>query len=542
MKRLSNNLFLLISAILLAALFKSVLILSDRIPFNADEAVVALMARHILQGEHPPFFYGQSYLGSLDAYLVAAGFAALGESVETIRIVQGLLYLALMVATAWLGKEVYGRWRIGVLAAFLLAIPNVNTSLYTTVSLGGYGEALLIGVLTMALGERLARQVEMGEGKLSAWGLWGALCGLGFWAFGLTLIFSLPVGAYMLLISRRAIKSRKAAPMRLLGLYAVVAGGFLAGAAPWWIFALKHGTAGLFGELAGGAIRGVEGLAWASSVGQHLRNLILFGVTVILGLRPPWEIRWLALPAAPFALAFWIAVGVNILQRLRRDSGQRIIQEAPLVMAALLLAAGFVFSPFGADPSGRYFLPLAPLMALWAGNWLDGLQSKAAGWVCALVGLVIAFHLWGTVECLLRFPPGLTTQFDPVTQVDHRRMDDLVEFLQENGEKYGYTNYWVSYPLAFRSAETLVFIPHLPYHQDFRYNPRDDRYIPYQEMVAAAPRLAYITTHHAALEARLRREFTQKGLVWEEKQIGDYRVFYHLSGKIVPAEMGLGGD
>jgi hypothetical protein len=37
------------------------------LPFNSDEAIVGLMARHMLQGERPLFFYGQAYLGSLDA-------------------------------------------------------------------------------------------------------------------------------------------------------------------------------------------------------------------------------------------------------------------------------------------------------------------------------------------------------------------------------------------------------------------------------------------------------------------------------------------
>ena len=41
-----------------AIALKAVLLALDIVPFNADEAVVALMARHILQGERPWFFYG----------------------------------------------------------------------------------------------------------------------------------------------------------------------------------------------------------------------------------------------------------------------------------------------------------------------------------------------------------------------------------------------------------------------------------------------------------------------------------------------------
>ena len=38
------------------------LILTAAAPFNSDEAVVGLMARHINQGARPLFFYGQSVL------------------------------------------------------------------------------------------------------------------------------------------------------------------------------------------------------------------------------------------------------------------------------------------------------------------------------------------------------------------------------------------------------------------------------------------------------------------------------------------------
>ena len=45
---------------LLAAGWKLLLLAWDAFPFNADEAVVGLMSRHILSGARPIFFYGQA--------------------------------------------------------------------------------------------------------------------------------------------------------------------------------------------------------------------------------------------------------------------------------------------------------------------------------------------------------------------------------------------------------------------------------------------------------------------------------------------------
>ncbi len=63
----------LASAVGVAIILKIVLLSAGVIPFNADEAVVALMARHITMGARPLFFYGQAYMGSLDAFLRRAG-------------------------------------------------------------------------------------------------------------------------------------------------------------------------------------------------------------------------------------------------------------------------------------------------------------------------------------------------------------------------------------------------------------------------------------------------------------------------------------
>ncbi len=79
------------------------------------------MARHILQGERPTFFYGQAYMGSLDAFLVALGFRLFGQTVMAIRIVQASLYL-LIVATgfiiAW--KISANRVTAGIITAALI--------------------------------------------------------------------------------------------------------------------------------------------------------------------------------------------------------------------------------------------------------------------------------------------------------------------------------------------------------------------------------------------------------------------------------------
>ena len=534
MKLFRPGLLSTLSVVFLAAAWKTIFIFWDVIPFNSDEANVGLMARHILMGERPVFFYGQAYMGSLDAFLVAAGFALFGQQVWVIRVVQLVLYLCTVATTSWIAQEAFGSQKAGLLAAGLLAIPTVNVTLYTTASLGGYGEALLLGNLILLVSLVVARRHLLVETARFPWlwlGLWGVLAGCGLWANGLTLVYSLPAGLYLVWAMA---KNRR----RWLGPFVLSAGlGFLLGALPWWIFALANGPGQLLLELFGTAVA-VEPEPWLLRTANHLVNFLLLGLSVIFGLRAPWSVQWLGLPLIPLVLAFWMGCLVFFYRQSVRASQDRSVYLL-LSGVCLTLLAGFLFTPFGVDPSGRYFLPLAIPLAMVAAQMI--LTVARRPWqLAALAGLVVGYQVWGTLQCALTFPPGLTTQFFEPTIIDHRADGELIQFLKDNGETRGYSNYWVAYPIAFHSQEEILFVPRLPYHLDLRYTPRDDRYAPYTRSVAASQRVAYITTRNPRLDAYLRSEFSIRGISWQEKTIGDYQVYYRLSEVVRPQDIGLG--
>lgn len=526
----------LLVILIAAAGLKLWLTAANAIPFNSDEAVVGLMARHILQGERPIFFYGQAYMGSLDAFLVAGGFAIFGQQVWVIRLIQAVLYLGVIFSTYLLGKKALGSTLTGLLAALILAIPTVNVTLYTTASLGGYGEALLIGNLELltafAAGARL-KAGNRGEWRTAAlFLLWGALAGLGLWANALAMIYTIPTGLYLLW---RIYKTTGFAAGWIYILAAIP--GFFAGSAPWWFFAVRNGLGTLVTELMGTAVA-VEQGSYLARVFGHIFNLLLLGGTVIFGLRPPWEVNWLGLPLLPFALIFWAGVLILAVRGVS-PKAERWEERRTLGGVFWTLAVGFVFTSFGVDPSGRYFIPLAVPLALAAAEAVQQINIRWL-WRGVLLGVILLFNFWGTAQSAQRNPPGITTQFYNQTIIDHTYMDELIGFLKEQDETRGYTNYWVAYPLAFQSDEALIFVPRLPYHTDLRYTDRDDRYDPYGEMVQSSQKAAYITARNPALGDTLCEKFRGLGITWSEKTIGDYQVYYALSRAVSPAEMGLG--
>ena len=375
--------------VLLALALKLGLLALDVFPFNADEAVVGLMARHILEGRWPIFFYGQAYMGSLDASLVAMGFALFGQRVIVIRVVQVLLYLGTVFTTMQLGRRIFGSTEVALTAGLLMAIPTVNVTLYTTVSLGGYGEMLLIGNLLLLLTLRIAKRDDENWPYM----VWGFLAGLGFWAFGMTLVYILPAAGFIGWVMWRR-TTRSLISKRIL----IAIAGFLIGAGPWIAWAFTEGITQLIQELLGSAIAGISPGGPLEVIGSRMLSLFVFGSTVSLGLRPPWEVRWLALPLLPIALGFWLLVISNVILQLRQPGPEKEGRRL-LIGVSILLLVGFILTPFGADPSGRYFLPLAVPLALFAADFIWGLKRRVKIHVLvAILFCVLGFNLMGNLE------------------------------------------------------------------------------------------------------------------------------------------------
>ncbi len=514
--------FSVLLILILGLTWKAVLLLADAFPFNADEAIVGLMGRHILTGAQPVFFYGQAYMGSLDAYLVALGFRLFGSEVWVIRLVQIILYLGTILTTILIALRLHID-RLGALVSgLLIAIPTVNVTLYTTVSLGGYGEALLIGNLILLLTLRLMDH-DVGVGHYL---LWGFLAGLGFWAFGLTLIYSIP--SFLLLVSDNLKKNvalfklRSSAPLLL---------GFIVGVSPVIFWGFKYGWGTLIHEFLGAAIAGASPGNFWLSLKSHVLNLIMFGPTVILGIRPPWSTETLAQYLVPFIVLFWSLVVLHTILRRSRVDDRRSLVLLGLVVLSLII--GFVLTPFGADPSGRYFIPLWVPLAIMAGEFIVQpiLKIPSSLRLVLLAGALIfnAISTWQTAQTI---PDRITTQFDSIARVDHGYDQELIDFLLSVGETRGYSNYWTAYPIAFLSNEEIIFYPALPYHLDYRYTPRDNRYDAYVDIVNQSPQVAYITTNHPLLDNELRENFSRRNVSWEEKYIGDYVVFFNLSDRV----------
>src|SRR6186997_2062746 len=103
----------------------AVIVFWEQSYYDSDQAIVGLMAKHLIEGRaFPVFFYGQSYMLGVEAYLAAPVFLVAGVSVAALKFPLLLINLgvALMLLRT-LETDVGRRPYTAMLPVMFFAIP-----------------------------------------------------------------------------------------------------------------------------------------------------------------------------------------------------------------------------------------------------------------------------------------------------------------------------------------------------------------------------------------------------------------------------------
>ena len=176
----------------IALLVRVYLILHTHGAIAADEAETGIQAEHILRGEWPVYYYGQAYMGSLEAYIIALLFTLTGPSVFALRLATTLVSLGLVVLT-WVfasaladdaGVSPRAKRCFMYVATLFAALPPLYDAVLELRSLGGYVEAMVIMLWLLYSAFRLTQRWRVRASPLELGLRWlgiGFLLGLGLW-------------------------------------------------------------------------------------------------------------------------------------------------------------------------------------------------------------------------------------------------------------------------------------------------------------------------------------------------------------------------
>ena len=203
---------------------------NNHFAIDSDEAIVGLMAKHIAEGQAiPTFYYGQHYMGSLEAICVAALGSVVGFENYTLKLVPLAFYLIFLLLVYLFTKEL-SNYRAGLIAALYTAISPIAFVLWSTKARGGFIEVITIGLLAFYLLVRAVKQEKLGYLTLAMVSL---LLGLGWWVNNQIIYFMIPVFIVVLINVLGNNSLLKTFKMFLWSIAAFVLGGL-----PFWILQL----------------------------------------------------------------------------------------------------------------------------------------------------------------------------------------------------------------------------------------------------------------------------------------------------------------
>jgi len=523
-----------------------------RYNFGADDALLALMAKHIAEGkEFPIYTYGIRYGGPLLQYLSAPLFWLFEPTVPTARIAPIASFGFFLGLHSYFVNRTWGR-SIALRSLLFLIVPATYFFEWTFKGSVGLWLSLCTFGCLLGFGIIGARR------RTISLGLAGLCFGVAAWILPTSLIY---LAAWLLasvLTSEEVKRCLKAAhtsvgrPASILGL------AFLAPLTWGGCYAFYTGQLSVIAT----GVCAVLLLLWISSIRKQ--HLFINGICLVTGLlignAPQW-MPWMfseVTPSAGFTASFPSLQNARIffLEILPSLFGSSTIQSIrnlkwepvfsfPLVFVALalylialwlwtqrrMLVKTVTLQPLDKQnqlPLFVLFLFLLPILAL---SGLPGLNETLTRylfptWHASSVILAIA---WLKVENKSQFASYLilgiiviqgalnfeslrirwTNEFFPAATVA-----GIEHYLEEHDIDRAFADYWLSYPLSYLFEEKIIVATY-----------RDvDRYAPHRALVDQADRVAYIfhpwLLGDLSLEtdssAKLADHLQRKGLIFKE--------------------------
>ncbi|MEU8006461.1 hypothetical protein AB0B66_35330 [Catellatospora sp. NPDC049111] len=409
---------------------------------NSDEATMGLAALHIGEGrELPIYFYGQHYMGTVEAYLAAPLVALTGPSVTALRIPNILLFASFLALMFVLVRRLFSPGLAAVTVG-LLALGSDRVVKNQLIAGGGYPESapMVAGLLLLTYGLMTRRLTSA-----YAYAGWGLTFGLIVWNHWLPAPYL--AGALAALLAARVLTRR-------MGVVVLVSA--LVGALPLVIDNLTSS----FENNSVAVFLGLNGAGSEASLFERIVGGAWFGLPMGMGLCAPsrcegWSLWW-----GPVVVALLVAAVVLAVRGLRRlrgtdgDGDERAREVLRLVLAAggLLSLLSYLRSPAAADTpieSARYLalLGIALPAALWP-LWRVVRARTAWAVPAALPVCALALTMLAASVALARQSPGYESA--------GRGQQEVVAALAASGYTYVHGEYWTCNWISYLSAEQTV--------------------------------------------------------------------------------------
>jgi len=494
-RKVLSPVILVLTAVVLGLALRLFLIWAGKI--NSDEAIVGLMGMEILKGKHFAFYWGQPYMGSLEAYGAALLFLLFGISIFSLKMVPFLFFLVAACFNYLFVKRLFGR-EIGLISLGLLFFSPAAFTIWTISPRGGYMEVLAFGSAALYLAAVIWERPDRGE-----WGyylLLGLISGIGFWTHYLFVFYLIPLGLLVILpgLLKKDTLKRSAA----------LAFGFLVGVSPVIVYNLRHSMASM------------DVLHAAATVDLQTNFSNLFGqqVMAILGVNkvgrskgPLWApLSWTVLIIYIISTLYYLLAVWRGRQDPKGKSLNLLALPPAILVVILILSVGTGYGKFNTQ---RYLLPSYPIFILFLSMLIRDVHRRWRWPAAGLLVLVLTTNVFSNWEFEKNFYLSYSRNF-------MEDMDRILQYCRDKDVRTAYSNHWNSYTLTFLSRQELVV-----------GDVEGLRYEPFERLVAESPHPAIIWDRHRKEVASTLKAI---GYRFGMGRIGGYTVF---ANPRLPAEI-----
>jgi len=447
---------------------------------DSDEAIVGLMAKHILEGKGiPTFYYGQHYMGSFEPLIASLLFWGLGVSSVALKLTPFIFSLLLIILVYFLAELCLPRSqeaaesRIPLVAALFTAIPPSPLVIWSSMARGGFIEIVCIGTISLMLLFSWMRKSHQ-----TPWGVISIAISLGFgwWVNNQIIFFVVPVALGCTTILARG-QGGGVKPILSGALFGIF--GFVAGGAPFWIYNLQNNFASF----------GIFSTASLSDFIKHLSGVFSTSLPILLGAKRFWSdttiypgaLTLVTILYSGFVVAYlWTRMRhLPVVIVLKPDERRQIDLLMIFIATTILIFAATSFGSLVEAP--RYLLPLYPAFFVCSAYIIYSCINIRVLSPVLVIGVLI-------INLLSSYSGGRAVPGEPFVYEGERASRDhsaLINWLDERDVAFVRTNYWIGYRLAFEMKEQVRFIMFkapeqkriLSYEKEGREMP--ERYTPY---------------------------------------------------------------
>lgn len=479
-----NKVFLALSIIIFIAV-------AFRIPFlahssgmvSSDDAIPALMSKHIADGKLPPiYYYGQFYMGSLSQHFFALMFAIFGYSIFLLKFSTLLFYLGFITVQFFFIKELFS-FSFSLVISLFYCLPLGRLIYVSFDNTGAYSLVLLLGSVIIYTSYLISH-----KNRENLIPLLGFMMGIAFWAHQITACFILT--AFIILLFKYRLQLKR---------YLRLSFFFLIGSLPLLMLEIYNKFQLLEFLLPGG----IEIKIW-----EKLKTTTRLSASLI------------SLEIHPSKYIFMIFLLIGFLTLIYFSLRKKKLQPRSIFsLFFILFYLIYLFSRFSYSAVDRYLFPLYFCIPVLLFSVFLFIKTRVKYF------FVLAFIL------ILFFFYNLKQNYSDYLIIKERNfyLNRVIASMEKSGQRYWRGKYWTAYLITALAKEEIIIDSYLfnryyPYRLLYYNQSQSDNFI-FLRGVGSAERI---------LAMRLVDILKTFKIGFKSEEIGDCWLIYEVESPVSP--------